>query len=91
MSKLEKLLEKLLGGNADRSFAFEDLRYVLLRLGFEEEINAGHHMFTLDGVDEQVNIQRMRFGKDAKPYQMRQVRKLILKYRLAEGGPDDEV
>jgi hypothetical protein len=36
-------------------------------------------------VEELVNIQKPRGGKHAKVYQVRQVRKLIFKYRLSGG------
>lgn len=45
-----------------------------------------HFAFTKDGVEEIVNIQPA--GNKAKPYQVKQVREIILKYRL--GGDDDE-
>jgi len=56
-----------------------------LSLGFEEDIKGSHHTFSRDGVEEQANIQRSRSRKDAKVYQVRQVRNLVLKYRLAGG------
>lgn len=39
-------------------------------------------MFGKDGVTELINLQRD--GSDAKPYQIRQIRRLIGKYRLGE-------
>src|SRR5580700_3660286 len=36
MSKFEKLLFKLLSGNADNNFSFDDLRNILLHFGFIE-------------------------------------------------------
>jgi hypothetical protein len=55
-------------------------------LGFEERVRGSHHIFTKDGVEEILNLQ----PKDAKakPYQVKQVRAVILKYRLA-GEEDD--
>jgi hypothetical protein len=86
VSRLEKLLDKLLSGTADASFAFGDLRYILLRLGFEEEITGSHHVYRYRGaVPERLVLQPS--GKDAKPYQVRQVRETIL--RLRSGGTDD--
>lgn len=86
MSKFDKLLVKLLRGTSDASFAFDDLRQILGKLGFDERIRGSHHMFDRDGIPELVNIQR--HGKDAKPYQVRDVRDLIVRYRLA-GEPDE--
>lgn len=50
-------------------------------LGFEERIKGSHHIFTSDAVEEILNLQPK--GSKAKPYQVKQVRQVILKYRLA--------
>lgn len=86
MSRFDKLLLKLLRATSDAGFAFDDLRYVLEKLGFDERVRGSHHMFDRDGIPELVNIQR--HGKDAKPYQVRDVRSLIVRYGLA--GEQDE-
>ena len=39
-----------------------------------------HHVFRKEGVQERLNLQRD--GSHAKPYQVRQVRRVILRYRL---------
>jgi hypothetical protein len=39
-----------------------------------------HHIFTLTGVMERINLQRE--GSKAKPYQVRQVRKILANYKL---------
>lgn len=63
---------------------------MLLSLGFFERIRGDHHIFTHSGVLEIVNLQP-RAGGLAKPYQVRQVRDLIVKYHLhAEGEGRDE-
>lgn len=86
MSKLEKILLAVLRGTADASIAFSDLRYLLERLGFTERVRGSHHIFTRDGVEEILNVQPL--GNMAKPYQVKQVRQVILKYKL--GGSDAE-
>ena len=43
MSKKEKLLLKLLTGNADANFDLDDLIQILIRLGFEERKTGGSH------------------------------------------------
>jgi hypothetical protein len=52
-------------------------------LGFDERIRGGHHIFTMAGVEEILNLQP-RDGK-GKPYQVHQVRNVILRYRLTLG------
>jgi hypothetical protein len=44
MSKHERLLLKILRGGSDANIPFEDLRQLLLHLGFEEHIRGSHHV-----------------------------------------------
>ena len=83
MAKYDDLLARILRGTSDANIAFNDLRQLLRRLGFEERIRASHHIFRKAGVEEKINLQRE--GSKAKVYQVRQVRATILKYKL--GGP----
>lgn len=81
----KKLLETILGGRSDANIAFNDLRGLMQKLGFSERIRGSHHIFHRDGVEEIINLQPK--GSKAKPYQVKQVRNIILKYHL---GGDDE-
>ena len=84
MTRHAKLLARLLSGTADRAFRFDDLCALLRRLGFDERQRGGsHHIFSRDGVPEILNLQP-RGGGEAKPYQVRQVRDVVLKYGLAQ-------
>lgn len=85
MSKTDKIREKVLLGYSDASIDFNDLRHLLDSLGFIERIKSSHHIFTRVGVEEIINIQPKH--NKAKPYQVKQVRNIILKYRL---GVKDE-
>lgn len=76
-----KTLEKVLSGLADRNIRFEPLRKLLRDLGFSERIKANHHIFYKEGIEEIINLQPLGDGK-AKAYQVKQVRWLILKYKL---------
>lgn len=80
MGKFEKLLIKLLRGSSDGNFSFDELRSLILTLGFDERISSSHHIYTKVGVEEIINLQPKQ-GK-AKPYQVKQVRNLVLKYKL---------
>ena len=86
MAKYDKLLSRILRGTSDANIAFEELRHLLKRLGFAERIRGDHYIFTREGVEEILNLQPK--GSQAKPYQVKQVRAVIVKYRLA--GGDDE-
>lgn len=87
MSQYEKLLLSILSGTRDKGILFTDLRAVLDRLGFQCRIKGDHFIYTKDGVEEIINIQPV--GNKAKPYQVKQVRNVILKYQL--GGDIHEV
>jgi len=80
MGKLEKTLWQILSGNSDQNVAFNDLIYVLDSLDFQKRIKGSHHLFSKDGVEEIINIQPDD-GK-AKPYQVKQVRAVMVKYQL---------
>tara|TARA_Y100000294_G_scaffold75067_1_gene70734 strand:+ start:1970 stop:2140 length:171 start_codon:yes stop_codon:yes gene_type:complete len=53
-------------------------------LGFKERIKGDHHIYTMAGVEEILNLQPK--GSKAKPYQVGQVRRVILKYNLKVEG-----
>ena len=80
MGKLDKLIEKILLGSADANIDFDDLRGVLLSLGFSERSKGSHHIFSKPGLEELINLQRD--GSKAKPYQVRQVRVSIQRNNL---------
>lgn len=85
MAGRDKTLDAVLRGSSDANINFRDLCGLLKRLGFAERIRGSHHIFTREDVLEILNLQPKN-GK-AKPYQVKQVRGIILKYRLAG---DDE-
>ena len=80
MGKYEKLYEHILMRRSDTNVPFESLCILLKRIGFDERIKGDHHIFTRDDVEEILNIQPKE-GK-AKPYQVKQVRDIILKYQI---------
>jgi predicted RNA binding protein YcfA (HicA-like mRNA interferase family) len=80
MSRYEKLLQQILAGASDANIAFDDLCSLLTRLGFEVRTRGSHHLFYQPGVMERINLQRD--GSKAKPYQVRQVRKVIVEHNL---------
>ena len=84
MGEYEKLLQQILSGTADANISFDDLCQLLRRFGFAERQSGSHHIFRKSGVEEKVTLQRD--GSKAKPYQVRQVRAIILRYKL--GGEE---
>jgi hypothetical protein len=82
MGKHEKLLIQILSGTSDANISFDGLCGLLKYLDFEERIKGSHHIFTKDGVEEILNLQPK--GNKSKPYQVKQVRNVILKYKSGE-------
>jgi len=85
MTRTSKLLERILLGYSDSNIGFNDLRRLLDDLGFSERIKGGHHIFVRSDIEEIINIQPKH--NNAKAYQVKQIRNIILKYRL---GANDE-
>jgi hypothetical protein len=81
----KKILQKVLTGLSDRSIRFNELRSLILSLGFDERIKGDHHIFAKTGVAEIINLQPLKDGK-AKAYQVKQVRSMILRYKLHKEG-----
>ncbi len=81
MGKHDKIMEKILRGTSDANIAFDDIRGMLIHMGFEERIRGSHHIYRKEGIDEKINIQQS--GSKTKPYQVRQIRDILLKYHLA--------
>lgn len=86
MGKYDRLRQKLLSGTSDADVSFSELCQLLKRLGFDDRTRGDHHIFTKSGVVEIINLQPK--GNRAKVYQVKQVRNLILKYRLGEHDVD---
>jgi len=84
MSHLDALFATVRDGHADASIRFDALRTLLGALGFSERIRGSHHIFSKASVREMLNLQRD--GRNAKDYQVRQVRRAILKYNLTLRG-----
>jgi predicted RNA binding protein YcfA (HicA-like mRNA interferase family) len=80
MGKYEKLLLQILRGRSDANIHFNDLVNLLLKMGFDKRVGGSHHIFRKSGIIEKINLQKE--GNKAKPYQVRQVRNIILKYKL---------
>lgn len=86
MGKYSKLREKILAGGSDANVEFSALCQLLVRLGFDERVKGSHHIFTRSGVEEILNLQPK--GSNAKAYQVKQVRSILVKYRLGESNVD---
>jgi len=79
----ETILLRVLRGSSDANIRFSELQTLLSRLGFAERIKGSHHIFTREDVAEILNLQER--NSKAKPYQVKQVRKILVQYKLTEG------
>jgi len=64
----------------DESTGLDAVRFAQKLKEKGERIRGSHHNFRREGIEEKINLQRDN-GK-AKPYQVRQVRSVILKYKM---------
>ena len=85
MQRFKKLYKQIIE-EGKTSITFEDLRFLLLKLGFKERCKGDHFIFTLEGINEIINLQPD--GKTAKKYQVKQVKQIVIQYKL--GGNSDE-
>jgi hypothetical protein len=83
MGKFDKLYEHILLRRGDHNLSFDALCKLLVKLGFSQRIRGDHHIFWMEGIEEILNLQPI--GAKAKAHQVKQVRKVILKYKLNLG------
>lgn len=86
MGKYTKLRQNILNGGSDNNIEFSELCTLLRRLNFDERTKGSHHIFTHDRIEEIINLQPK--GSKAKGYQVKQIRNILVKYRLGELNVD---
>ena len=67
-------------GSSDANINFQDLVNLMLKMNFAKRVSGSHHTFRKTGIVEKINLQKE--GNKAKPYQVCQVRNIILKYNV---------
>lgn len=85
MGQWDKFRRKLLGGQSDKNISFSDLCRYVERLGFVQRPDGSggsHKVYDREGIPEIINLQPT--GSLAKPYQVKQVRRLIERHDLSE-------
>lgn len=80
LAALEKLIQSIMSGVQDKNIKFADLQKILDIMGFQCRVKGDHFIYWKEGVDEIINIQSD--GNKAKPYQVKQIRNIILKYQM---------
>ena len=80
MSTTEKLYFSIISGLQDKNIKFKNLQKLLDILGFDCRIRGDHFIYSYDNFRENINIQPS--GNMAKPYQVKQVRNFLQKYKI---------
>ena len=80
MGRIRRTWERVLSGEADANIDFDDMVSLLRALGFRQRLRGSHHVFVRAKLHRPLTLQRG--GSKAKPYQVRQVRAVILAYNL---------
>lgn len=79
MSKLKKVLSKILAGS--KNIAFDDFILLVKGYGFRlSRVSGSHHIFVHPSVRELVNLQNV--NGQIKPYQIKQFMGLVERYNL---------
>ena len=79
MASPKRTLESVKRGGGN--IAFRDLQRLLEKLGFRlARVSGSHHIYVHANVPRPMNVQSA--GKDAKPYQIRQLRDIIEEFAL---------
>ena len=76
----KKAYEAVLSGRCDNNMKFRDLQKLILDLGMIFQNQEGSHMRYRHPKGAAVNIQNRK--GNAKPYQVKQVRDMIIEYHL---------
>ena len=75
-----RLLKRLAHGHL-QNVDFDDVQSLLAALGFKlQRVSGSHHIYVHPGVNTPLNLQNVR--GQAKPYQLRQLVRLVEKYDL---------
>ena len=83
MRQWDKILRRVLSGQADQYVRFADLLGLLVRRGFDERIRGDQHTLDKTGGREIIDLQPLNGGK-AKAYQVQQVRAILQTYGLTK-------
>ena len=82
MGQREKFLQKILCGLSDNDLDFNELCRLLDFLGFSSRVKGSHHIFYRHDIEEIINIQSN--GGKAKAYQVKQIRNILIEYKLGD-------
>lgn len=85
MVKPGKLLSRIVAGST-KNVGFDEFCALLEAVGFERDRSRGsHRLYYHPGIRERLSVQPLPDG-DAKPYQVRQLLRLVERYDLRVRG-----
>jgi predicted RNA binding protein YcfA (HicA-like mRNA interferase family) len=71
MTKLEKLIDKILAG---RDISYEEAERILVQLGFKVRVKGSHHVFFKDNYMRNLSIKRR---SQLLAYQIRELKEVV--------------
>jgi len=71
MSKIEKLIQKILKG---QSISYEEAEKLLIRLGFDLNISGSHHIFRKKGYIRNISLKRR---SELLPYRLEDLQEVL--------------
>ncbi len=80
MPPVKKIMISIMSGTQDKNIKFRDLKKLLEVLNFDCRIKGDHFIYSYKNLPENINIQPQ--GNMAKPYQVKQIRNYMLKYKI---------
>jgi hypothetical protein len=80
MGKYFQIFQRILSGRSDSNIRFSELVQLFIKLGFTERVRGDHHIFAKEDIEDILNLQPK--GSMAKPYQVKQVRNMIMSFKL---------
>ena len=80
MSRYSKAYAHIMMRRSDSTVPLDEICGLMLRLGFDCRVRGDHHIFTMEGIEEIINLQPK--NGMGKAYQVKQIRDLLLKYKL---------
>ncbi len=83
MSRYSKIRAEIMSGKSDKNISENDMYYFLERIGaYHKRTTGSHQIYSMDNIREIINLQPQD-GK-IKPYEVKQVRNLVNKYKLGK-------
>lgn len=90
MSRYSKIRSDILSGKSDTNISEDDMKFFLSKIGAVHKRTRGSHtQYSIDDIPDLINIQPKN-GK-IKPYQVKEIRNIVNKYKLGEGGSEDGI